>query len=102
MKPTTFFNNNPEVDIAYQTTDGIVFYLKNDAENHAKTLDKKNRSIKTLNASDLIEQTNKPKSSSKMNVAELKEILTAAEVEFDKDASKEQLKELVKSLNDKE
>lgn len=35
------FKENKSLDVAYKTSDGVHFYTKNNAENHAKTLKNK-------------------------------------------------------------
>ncbi len=44
------FKANPELDLCYQTSDGEAFFTPNAAENHAKSLKKKE--VKTLYRSD--------------------------------------------------
>ena len=40
------FKTNPQLEVAYQTSDEQCFYTECDARNHAKTLE--NKSVKTL------------------------------------------------------
>ena len=42
----TIFNDNPNLDVAYKTTDGKYFYTENGAQNHALTL--KNQEVKKV------------------------------------------------------
>lgn len=35
------FKDNPKLDVAYKTSDGKYFFLENDAQNHASTLEDK-------------------------------------------------------------
>jgi hypothetical protein len=41
MDSKQYFKNHPGRTECFQTEDGFIFHTKNDAENHAKSLDKK-------------------------------------------------------------
>lgn len=46
---TAIFEQNPSLDLYYQTADGTAFYTKNTAELHAKTLEDKTVVLRTRN-----------------------------------------------------
>jgi len=57
---TAIFEQNPSLDLYYQTADGTAFYTKNTAELHAKTLEDKTVVLRTRNekndATETVEQ----------------------------------------------
>jgi hypothetical protein len=50
-----YFENNKETKELFATSDGFLFLLKKDAQNHAQTLD--NSAVESYNSSDLLDES---------------------------------------------
>ena len=54
-KAKQYFENNKETKELFATSDGFLFLLKKDAQNHAQTLD--NSAVESYNSSDLLDES---------------------------------------------
>jgi hypothetical protein len=54
-KAKQYFENNKETKELFATSDGFLFLLKKDAQNHAQTLD--NSAVERYNSSDLLDES---------------------------------------------
>ncbi len=54
-KVKQYFENNKETKELFATSDGFLFLLKKDAQNHAQTLD--NSAVESYNSSDLLDES---------------------------------------------
>lgn len=63
-KATQYLLDNPRVDVIHSTSDGYLFFVKNDAVNHAKTLE--DNTVITLHKSDVDAQRNSTATNLKM------------------------------------
>nr|DAN84725.1 MAG TPA: hypothetical protein [Caudoviricetes sp.] len=54
-KVKQYFENNKETKELFATSDGFLFLLKKDAQNHAQTLD--DSAVETYNSSDLLDES---------------------------------------------
>ncbi len=54
-KAKQYFENNKETKELFSTSDGFLFLLKKDAQNHAQTLD--NSAVESYNSSDLLDES---------------------------------------------
>ena len=54
-KAKQYFENNKETKELFTTSDGFLFLLKKDAQNHAQTLD--DSAVESYNSSDLLDES---------------------------------------------
>lgn len=54
-KAKQYFENNKETKELFATSDGFLFLLKKDAQNHAQTLD--DSTVESYNSSDLLDES---------------------------------------------
>ena len=54
-KAKQYFENNKEAKELFATSDGFLFLLKKDAQNHAQTLD--DNTVENYNSSDLLDES---------------------------------------------
>ena len=54
-KVKQYFENNKETKELFATSDGFLFLLKKDAQNHAQTLD--DNTVESYNSSDLLDES---------------------------------------------
>ena len=54
-KAKQYFENNKETKELFATSDGFLFLLKKDAQNHAQTLD--DNTVESYNSSDLLDES---------------------------------------------
>ena len=54
-KAKQYFENNKETKELFATSDGFLFLLKKDAQNHAQTLD--SSAVESYNSSDLLDES---------------------------------------------
>ena len=54
-KAKQYFENNKETKELFATSDGFLFLLKKDAQNHAQTLD--DSAVESYNSSDLLDES---------------------------------------------
>lgn len=54
-KAKQYFENNKETKELFETSDGFLFLLKKDAQNHAQTLD--DNTVESYNSSDLLDES---------------------------------------------
>ena len=54
-KAKQYFENNKETKELFATSDGFLFLLKKDAQNHAQTLD--DNTVENYNSSDLLDES---------------------------------------------